>query len=134
MARPLAHAWQTLGEFSIKRGRRGGMGNELAKRAAKWKSDPVLFIRQVLRDPEAGKPFELYPAQARFLREALTPTADGRLPFPECIFSGPKKSGKTATAAMAVLYVVICLGGRYAEGYCVAMTLTRLRAECSKLS
>src|SRR5437868_6473558 len=96
------------------------MGSELAKRAAKWKSDPVLFIREVLGDPETGKPFELYPAQVRFLREALTPTADGRLPFPEFVFSAPKKSGKTATAAMAVLYVVLCLGGRYAEGYCVA--------------
>jgi hypothetical protein len=78
------------------------MSSELAKRAAKWKGDPVLFIREVLRDPETGKRFELYPAQARFLREALTPTSDGRLPFPEFVFSGPKKSGKTATAAMAV--------------------------------
>ena len=31
-----------------------------------------------------------------------------------------EKSGKTATAAMATLYVLICLGGRYAEGYGVA--------------
>lgn len=57
------------------------MSGELAKRAAKWKSDPVLFISEVLRDPETGKLFELYPVQVRFLREALTPTADGRLPF-----------------------------------------------------
>jgi phage terminase large subunit-like protein len=62
----------------------------------------------------------LYPTQARFLREALTPTADGRLPFPELLFSAPKKSGKTGMAAMATLYVVMCLGGHYAEGYRVA--------------
>ena len=31
-----------------------------------------------------------------------------------------EKSGKTTTAAMATLYVVICLRGRYAESYCVA--------------
>jgi hypothetical protein len=39
------------------------MSSDLGKRAAKWKGVPVLFIREVLRDPETGKPFELYPAQ-----------------------------------------------------------------------
>lgn len=96
------------------------MSSDLSKRAARWKGDPVAFVSEVLIDPETGQPFQLYPAQVRFLREALTPTADGRLPFPELVFSAPKKSGKTATAAMATLYVVICLGGRYAEAYCVA--------------
>ena len=81
------------------------MSKDLAARASAWRGDPALFVREVLRDPETSKPFELYPAQERFLREALTPTADGRLPFPELVFSGPKKTGKTATAAMAVLYV-----------------------------
>ncbi|HUY25908.1 MAG TPA: terminase TerL endonuclease subunit [Candidatus Binataceae bacterium] len=71
-------------------------------------------------DPESGRPFELYAAQERFLREAFTPTDDGRLPYPEAIFSCPKKSGKTATAAMATLFVIVALGGPYAEGYCVA--------------
>ncbi|MBE3602161.1 hypothetical protein IMX07_00820 [bacterium] len=87
---------------------------------ARWRSDPVAFIRDVLRDPETGKPFELYPAQERFIREALTPTPDGRLPYPELVFSAPKKSGKTATAALMMLYVVVALGGPYAEGYCAA--------------
>ena len=54
------------------------------------------------------------------MREALTPTADGRLNFPELVYSAPKKSGNIATAAMAALYVVVCLGGPYAEAYCVA--------------
>jgi hypothetical protein len=62
----------------------------------------------------------LYPAQERFLREALTLTPSGRLPYPEVVFSAPKKSGKTATAALAALYVICVLGGRYAECYCVA--------------
>jgi len=87
---------------------------------ARWKSDPVAFVREVLIDPESGKPFEIYSAQERFLREAFTPTVDGRLKYPEAIFSGPKKSGKTATAAMATLFVIVALGGPYAEGYCVA--------------
>lgn len=86
----------------------------------RWKRDPVAFITDLLRDPETRKPFDLYSEQAAFLREALTPGADGRLPYPELLFSAPKKSGKTATAAMATLYVILCLGGPYAEGYCVA--------------
>jgi len=36
-------------------------------------ADPVAFVRRVLCDPETGRAFELYPAQERFLREALTP-------------------------------------------------------------
>jgi hypothetical protein len=90
------------------------------KLRAKWRADPVAFITEVLIDPETGRPFVLSPAQERFLREALTLTADGRLPYPELVFSAIKKSGKTATAAMAMLYVVIVLGGPYAEGYCAA--------------
>ena len=62
-------------------------------------------------NPETGRPFELYPAQERFLREALTVTPDGRLPYSELLFSAPKKSGKTALAALATLYIILVLGG-----------------------
>jgi hypothetical protein len=65
----------------------------------------------------------LYPAEIRFLRAALTPRADASLPYAELVFSAPKKSGKSALAAMATIYVVVCLGGAYAEGYCVANDL-----------
>ncbi len=85
-----------------------------------WKRDPVTFITDLLRDPETRQPFQLYSEQVAFLREALTLTADGRLPYPELLFSGPKKSGKTALAAMAALYTILCLGGPYAEGYIIA--------------
>ena len=74
-------------------------------------------------DPETGRPFELYPAEERFLREALTPGPDGRLRYSELIFAAPKKSGKTALGAMAMLYTVVALGGPYAEGYAVANDL-----------
>jgi len=87
---------------------------------ARWKREPVAFIREVLINPETGERFVLYPAQEAFIREALTPRSDGRLPFPELVFSAPKKSGKTTTAAMMALYTIICLGGPYAEAYCVA--------------
>ncbi|HUY39803.1 MAG TPA: terminase TerL endonuclease subunit [Candidatus Binataceae bacterium] len=86
----------------------------------RWKSDPVAFIRDVLRDPETGKPFELYPEQVDFLRRGFTLTSDRRLPYPELLFSAPKKSGKTATAAMAAIYCAVAIGGPYAEIYCLA--------------
>jgi phage terminase large subunit-like protein len=89
----------------------------------RWRRDPAAFIVEVLRNPETGEPFVLYPAEEEFLRLALTPTADGALPFAELVFAAPKKSGKTAIAAMSMLYAVIVLGGRYAEGYCVANDL-----------
>ena len=87
---------------------------------ARWLKDPCAFIRDVLIDYETGKPFELYPAQVRFLREALTLKRDGTSPYSELLYSTPKKGGKSATSAMAMLYVIIVLGGPYAEGYCVA--------------
>jgi phage terminase large subunit-like protein len=93
---------------------------DIAARLASWRSDPVKFITEVLVNPETGRPFELYPEEVTFLRAALTLTPDGRLPFPELLFSAPKKSGKTALAAFAMLYVIVALGGPYAEGYCVA--------------
>src|SRR5262249_53910434 len=41
----------------------------------------------------------------------------GRARYPEQIYSCPRKSGKTATAALLMLTGVLLLGGRYAEGY-----------------
>jgi len=80
----------------------------------------VQFIQDVLFNPETGHPFHLYSAQIQFVRQALKLTEDGRFAYPELLFSAPKKSGKTTLAAMITLYVVIVLGGRYSEGYCVA--------------
>ena len=70
-----------------------------------WRRDPIKFIEQAIINPETGAPFVLYRAQVEFLRKALT-LRDGSLPFPELLYSCPKKSGKTATAAMAMIYVV----------------------------
>jgi phage terminase large subunit-like protein len=85
-----------------------------------WKSDPVAFIHEVLINPETGKAFVLYDAEIEFLRRAFTLTPEGRLPFPEMIFSAPKKSGKTGLAAMCALYAAIAIGGSFAEVYCLA--------------
>lgn len=77
----------------------------------RWKREPAAFICEVLINPYTDEPFELYPAQERFLREAFTLTPEGQLKFPEMIYSAPKKSGKTTLAAMIVIYVIVCLGG-----------------------
>jgi len=86
---------------------------------ARFVGDPVGFA-EALIDPDTGVPFQLYEAERRFLAEALTPDAGGALRYPELLFSAPKKSGKTALAALVLLYVVVVIGGRYAEGFCVA--------------
>jgi hypothetical protein len=88
-------------------------------RFAGYVGDPCGFA-EALVNPETGEPFVLYDAERRFLSEAFTPGADGRLAYPELLFSAPKKSGKTTAAAIALLYVVRVIGGRYAEGFCVA--------------
>jgi hypothetical protein len=93
---------------------------DLTKAIARWKKDPVAFVREVLINPETGKPFELYPEEERFIRKAFRVAPDGRLPFPEVLFSAPKKSGKTALAAMLTVYVIVILGGLFSEAYCVA--------------
>jgi phage terminase large subunit-like protein len=94
-----------------------------ASTIGRWRADPCTFIEEVLVDPETGQNFVLSPAQRRFLRRAFQLTPDGRLLYPELVFSSPKKSGKTATAAMVVIYVILVLGGRFAEGYCIANDL-----------
>lgn len=87
------------------------------------KPDAATFIERTLINPETGQPFVLTNAERTFLRHAFTLTPDGRLRYPELVFSGPKKSGKTGFAAMVLLYVVRVLGGRFAEGICVANDL-----------
>ncbi len=87
---------------------------------ARWCADPVAFIADALRNPETGQPFILFEPQVRFLREAFTLTPDGRLPYRDLLFSAPKKSGKTALGAWALLYAVVVLGGSFGEGYTIA--------------
>ena len=94
--------------------------SETTKTLARWKRDPVAFITEVLRNPETGAAFDLYPAQVEFFHRAFTLTGERRLPYPEIIFSAPKKSGKTALAAMCAVYAALVLGGPFAEVYCLS--------------
>jgi phage terminase large subunit-like protein len=96
---------------------------ELRKMGDRWRADPAAFIEEALIDPETNRPFVLTDAQRRFLARAFELTPDGRLRYPELLFSGPKKIGKTAFAAMLTLYVVLVLGGRFAEAYLLANDL-----------
>ena len=99
------------------------MCSEMEQQLSRWRENPLSFIETVLVNPETETPFQLYPEQRRFLREALKLTPEGRLPYPELLFSAPKKSGKTTMAAMMTLTVIILFGGRYAEAYLVANDL-----------
>ncbi len=92
----------------------------MADRLELWKRDPVAFIEGGLINPETGRAFELYPAEIEFVRRTFTLTSDGCLPFPEMIYSAPKKSGKTGLAAMLAIYVAVVIGGRFSEVYCLS--------------
>jgi phage terminase large subunit-like protein len=69
----------------------------------RWQKEPILFIEQILRNPETGKPFELLDAERAFLAHAFQTDESGRLVYPEQLYACPKKSGKTGLAAMHLL-------------------------------
>ena len=79
---------------------------------------PLAFIRH-LNDPETGQPFVLNAAEALFLKHAFKTGSDGRLLYPELLYSCPKKSGKTTFAALLLLYCTLNFG-RFGEGYALA--------------
>jgi len=77
------------------------MGEALERSALdRWRTEPTAFITEVMRNPEDGKPFELFPVQSEFLHHACARTEDGRLLYPEQALGAIKKTGKTVTAAM----------------------------------
>lgn len=86
-----------------------------------------LEFAAALHDPETKRPFELLPAEREFLQHAFTLTADGRLLYPEQVYSCPKKSGKTTFAALHALITVLLFGGSYPEAVCVANDFDQAR-------
>jgi phage terminase large subunit-like protein len=86
----------------------------------RWRADPTAFIEDVLIDPETKKPFVLLDAERSFLRHAFATDVDGRLLYPEQIYSCPKKSGKTTFAAIYVIVMTLLHGGAYSEAICAA--------------
>jgi phage terminase large subunit-like protein len=100
------------------------MGEALDKSALdRWRRDPTTFITEVMLDPETGKAFELLPCERAFLEHAFKTNADGRLIYPEQIYSCPKKTGKSAFNGMLTLTTTLVHGGPFAEAYCVANDL-----------
>jgi phage terminase large subunit-like protein len=89
----------------------------------RWRARPVSFIEEVLVNPETGRPFELFAAERAFFERAWMTDSVGRLLYPELCFAAPKKTGKTLLAATSILTTTLILGGRFAEGYCVANDL-----------
>jgi phage terminase large subunit-like protein len=84
------------------------------------RADPIAFITQVLINPETGQPFVLLDAERAFLAFAFATDADGRLRYPEQVYACPKKSGKTAFAAIYVITILLLFGGRHPEAICAA--------------
>jgi phage terminase large subunit-like protein len=86
----------------------------------RWRADPIAFIETVLFDPESGRPFQLLDAERAFLQHAYQTNDDGKLRYPEQVYSCPKKSGKTTLSGLHMLTTVLMFGGRFAEGYALA--------------
>jgi phage terminase large subunit-like protein len=97
------------------------MSAELTPSAlATWRANPIAFVEMVLVNPETGKPFELLPAERAFLAHAFKLGDNGKLLYPEQVYSCPKKSGKTTFAALHVLTLTLLFGGAYPEATCCA--------------
>jgi phage terminase large subunit-like protein len=87
---------------------------------ARWRLSPISFIETVLHDPETGRPFELLPSERAFLEYAFKIGADGRLLYPEQVYSCPKKSGKSCFAAIIIITMILLFGGAYGEAFALA--------------
>ena len=108
-----------------------------------WRTNPILFIEQVLCDPETKQPFKLLDAERRFLEHAFVLDEDGKLRYPEQVYSCPKKSGKTTYAGIQTLTTVLLFGGAYPEATLCAndkdqaagrvFTMVRRIIECSPM-
>jgi phage terminase large subunit-like protein len=95
--------------------------SELTQSAiARWRQNPIAFIEQCLIDPETGRPFELLPSERAFLEYAFKIGADGKLLYPELLYSCPKKSGKTTFAAIIIIVMILLFGGAYGEAFALA--------------
>jgi phage terminase large subunit-like protein len=95
---------------------------------ARWRAEPTTFIEEMLHDPASGEPYRLLDAERRFLQHAFRTGGDGRLLYPEQVYAAPKKSGKTAFAALHALTTTLLFGGAYPEATIVANDLEQAQA------
>lgn len=93
----------------------------------RWQREPISFIREVLRNPKTGRPFNLFPAQVQWFKYCWQRRDDGRLLYPEQVLSWIKKTGKSTTAALQLITTLLVFGGRHAESFCAANDLEQAR-------
>jgi Phage Terminase len=86
----------------------------------RYRANPVLFVEEVLINPETGKPFKLLKAEKNFFKHAFKCGRNGRLLYPEQVYACPKKSGKSTFAAIYIVTMVLLFGGAYGEAICAA--------------
>lgn len=89
----------------------------------RYRRNPAAFMQELCINPETGKPFELLSAEREFLKYGFAAKANGDLPYRTLLYSCIKKSGKSTFSALCGLWAVLCLGGRYAEGYVISSDL-----------
>jgi len=94
----------------------------------RWRANPIVFIEQILCDPETGEPFVLSEAERNFLQLAFKLKENGKLLYPELVFGAIKKSGKTTLAAIIMLTMVLLFESRFGEGICVANDLEQAQS------
>jgi phage terminase large subunit-like protein len=105
------------------------MGDALATSAlTRWRNEPTSFIREVLRDPETGRAFQLFKAERDFFEHAWKIGDDGRLVYPEQVYGAIKKTGKSALGGMHLITTTLVFGGKFAEAYCVANDLEQAQS------
>jgi phage terminase large subunit-like protein len=86
----------------------------------RWRENPTAFVEEVLVDPATDQPFILLPAEREFLQHCFKTGPNGRLLYPELLYSCPKKSGKTTFAAIIVITIITLYGGAYPEAVVAA--------------
>jgi phage terminase large subunit-like protein len=91
-----------------------------SKALERWRRNPISFIEEALHDPETGQPFKLLPAERDFVKYAFAIGPDGKLLYPEQVYSAPKKSGKTTFGAIIMLTMILLFGGPYPEAVIAA--------------
>jgi hypothetical protein len=64
-------------------------------RLARYRTDVVAFLDDLVTRTEHGRPFRLLPHQRAVLRQAFVFDRQGRLPYDTIVYACPQKSGKT---------------------------------------
>jgi phage terminase large subunit-like protein len=82
----------------------------------------VRLINQLThtKGPDAGRPFNLRPWQARIVRQLFTVGRDGRRRYRSALLMLPRKNGKTEIAAALAVYFLLLDGEIGAEVYSAA--------------